>query len=166
MPHPRKLQGLVIGPHLTASSSPPFSLILHPLLFKSCLFLFFFVKAHQAKYFKRSQLDSGVLRRRLLSCVTLKPVVLVTFTCNTRCSNPQHPSAHTECLVKTVLQLQCELHCKVRGHVQRRRSGLSSAFSFVQFRNVVPAVSVELLLLLLKVSLEETSLPQAPDESS
>lgn len=42
---------------------------------------------------------------------------------------------------------------------------LGSAFTFVTFRNIVPAVSVELLRL-LEVPLKETSLPQTPDESS
>lgn len=76
-----------------------------------------------------------------------------------------HPSIHpcvaaiSTCLIKTVAQSQC------RG--QRWQSGLGSALSFVVFRNIVPAVSPELLFFfLLVVPLKETSLPQAPDESS
>lgn len=51
------------------------------------------------------------------------------------------------------------LWSEVRGHSQRRQARLGSALSFVELRNVVPAVSLELLfLLLLELPLKETSL--------
>lgn len=76
-------------------------------------------------------------------------------------SNPSiHPSArmsHWKLLHSHDVNLI--LWSEVRGHGQRRQARLGSALSFVELRNVVPAVSLELLfLLLLELPLKETSL--------
>ena len=59
------------------------------------------------------------------------------------------------------VQSKCDIQSEVGGRGQRAERWLGSALSFVGFRNIIPAVSVELLLLLLEASLKETGLKHA-----
>lgn len=58
------------------------------------------------------------------------------------------------------VQSKCDVQSEVGGRGQRAERWLGSALSFDVFRNIIPAVSVELLLL-LEVSLKETGLKHA-----
>lgn len=69
------------------------------------------------------------------------------------------PSTHNVCVSIKLLHTHSvnpTVLSEVKGHGEKRQLG--KAFSVVALRNVVPAVSPELLLLLLQVPLEETSL--------
>lgn len=96
--------------------SLPFLLTLHPFIaavfFKS-FNLSGFVKAHQAKQFKRSQTDSGGVHLRHDAIRhTKKPgdYKLLTQSGQISLANGfHHPSAQTVCLIKTAAQSWCEL---------------------------------------------------------